>query len=173
MSEVASLKEVNSASVSTGRQNSFLGVHAVNVYVRDQDQSIRFFVDQLGFNLAFDGRLQSGDRWVAVAPPDGTTVLALIVPKADSQQISGALGLAVLSTIAANQTKGRVAAHHGATASLISGYHLAFLVAAGATLAAILLALWLLTPHSERPEPQLADEPTPALATFELEHQAA
>jgi serine phosphatase RsbU (regulator of sigma subunit) len=69
-----------------GRQDPFLGIHAVNVYVRDQDQSLKFFVEKLGFNLAFDGLLQSGDRWVAVAPPDGTTVLALIVPKGDSEQ---------------------------------------------------------------------------------------
>src|SRR5215831_19196804 len=69
-----------------GPQAAFLGVHGINVYVRDQDQSIKFFVDKLGFNLAFDGRLQSGDRWVAVAPPDGSTVLALIVPKGGSQQ---------------------------------------------------------------------------------------
>src|SRR5215470_5333421 len=68
------------------QQNPFLSVHAVNVYVRNQDQSIRFFVEQLGFNLAFDGWLQTGDRWVAVAPPDGTTVLALVEPKADSEQ---------------------------------------------------------------------------------------
>ena len=74
------------ASAPPGRQNPFLGVHAVNVYVRNQDQSIRFFVEKLGFTLAFDGRLQAGERWVAVAPPDGTTVLALIVPKADFQQ---------------------------------------------------------------------------------------
>jgi serine phosphatase RsbU (regulator of sigma subunit) len=86
LGDVASPKKIDSLSISPGRQNPFLGVHAVNVYVRDQDQSIRFFVDQLGFNLAFDGRLQSGDRWVAVAPPDGTTVLALIVPKGDSDQ---------------------------------------------------------------------------------------
>ena len=69
-----------------GRQNPFLGLHAVNVYVRNQDQSIEFFVDKLGFNLAFDGQLQSGERWVAVSPPDGTTVLALIVPKGDYEQ---------------------------------------------------------------------------------------
>src|SRR5215472_10848909 len=69
------------------RQAPFLGVHAVNVYVRNQDESIRFFVEQLGFNLAFDGRLQSGDRWVAVAPPDGSAVLALVEPKADSEQL--------------------------------------------------------------------------------------
>src|SRR5579872_6598304 len=68
------------------RRHLFLGLHAVNVFVRDQDRSIRFYVDQLGFHLAFDGRLQSGDRWVAVAPPDGTAVLSLIAPSPDSQQ---------------------------------------------------------------------------------------
>jgi len=64
----------------------FLGIHAIKVFVRDQDQSLRFFVDQLGFNLAFDARLQSGDRWVAVAPPDGTAVLTLVAPPPDSRQ---------------------------------------------------------------------------------------
>jgi serine phosphatase RsbU (regulator of sigma subunit) len=62
------------------RKNSYLRVHAVNVYVRDQDRSLRFYLDQLGFNLAFDVRLQSGQRWVGVSPPDGTAVLTLIAP---------------------------------------------------------------------------------------------
>jgi len=31
-----------------------LRVHAVNIYVRDQDLSLRFYMDQLGFDLAFD-----------------------------------------------------------------------------------------------------------------------
>jgi serine phosphatase RsbU (regulator of sigma subunit) len=61
-----------------------LRIHAVNIYVRDQDESVRFFVEQLGFGLAFDAILQSGERWVAVAPPDGTAVLALVAPKPDS-----------------------------------------------------------------------------------------
>ena len=63
-----------------------LRVHAVNVYVRDQDAALRFYIDRLGFVLAFDARLQSGDRWVAVAPPDGTAVLALVQPKPDSPE---------------------------------------------------------------------------------------
>jgi serine phosphatase RsbU (regulator of sigma subunit)/catechol 2,3-dioxygenase-like lactoylglutathione lyase family enzyme len=58
-----------------------LRVHAVNVYVRDQDRSLRFYVDQLGFNLAFDAKFGSGGRWVAVSPPDGSAVLMLIAPK--------------------------------------------------------------------------------------------
>ena len=46
---------------------------------------MRFYVDQLGFRLVADTVLQSGERWLAVAPPDGETVLALISPKPDSK----------------------------------------------------------------------------------------
>jgi serine phosphatase RsbU (regulator of sigma subunit)/catechol 2,3-dioxygenase-like lactoylglutathione lyase family enzyme len=56
-------------------------MHCVNVYVRDQERSLRFYLDQLGFHLAFDTRLQTGERWVAVAPPDGTAILVLVEAK--------------------------------------------------------------------------------------------
>jgi len=77
--------ESNRSSERSDRHSPYLGVHAINIFVRDQDQSLRFYVDQLGFDLAFDVRLQSGDRWVAVAPPDGSALLALIVPKLESR----------------------------------------------------------------------------------------
>ncbi len=64
----------------------YLRIHAVNIYVRDQDRSLRFYVDQLGFNLAFDARMGSAGRWVAVSPPDGSTVLMLIAPKPGTQE---------------------------------------------------------------------------------------
>jgi len=63
-----------------------LGVHAVHIFVRDQEQSLRFYVDQLGFDIAFDAELQSGVRWVAVAPPDGGALLALIAPSPESRE---------------------------------------------------------------------------------------
>jgi serine phosphatase RsbU (regulator of sigma subunit) len=68
------------------RQDPHLRIHAVNIFVRDQDRSLRFYLDQLGFHLAFDTRLQSGQRWVAVAPPDGSAVLALIAPDPHSKE---------------------------------------------------------------------------------------
>src|SRR5262250_2887155 len=64
----------------------FLSIHAVRVYVRNVDRSLRFYVDQLGFRLVIDTRLQSGERWVAVSPPDGTAILALVVPAARSAE---------------------------------------------------------------------------------------
>src|SRR6266446_1840629 len=60
---------------------SFLSIHSVRIFVRDLDRSLRFYLDQLGFRLVIDAHLQSGERWVAVSPPDGTTILALVVPR--------------------------------------------------------------------------------------------
>src|SRR5436853_4202571 len=57
-----------------------------------------------------------------------------------SQQISGAFGLAVLSTIAANHTKGLLADHHGVTSPLIGCYPLALLARAGAIATGMALA---------------------------------
>src|SRR5262245_57244842 len=61
--------------------DSFLSIHAVRVHVRNLDRSLKFYVETLGFRLVIDTKLQSGERWVAVSPPDGTTILALIAPK--------------------------------------------------------------------------------------------
>ena len=64
----------------------YVRVHAVNVYVRDQERSLRFYLDKLGFRIAFDARIGSSQRMVAVAPPDGTAVLALVQPEPESPQ---------------------------------------------------------------------------------------
>jgi len=68
------------------RQDPYLRVLCVNVYVRDQDRSLRFYVDQLKFRLVVDQSYESGDRWIAVAPPDGATILALYTPKTGSKE---------------------------------------------------------------------------------------
>ena len=47
---------------------------------------MEFYLDQLGFSLAFDHQPQSGVRWVGVTPPDGDTVIVLVAPKADSDE---------------------------------------------------------------------------------------
>jgi EmrB/QacA subfamily drug resistance transporter len=81
-----------------------------------------------------------------------------------SQQLSGALGLAVLGTIATNRTQALVDSGHPLTGSLISGYHLAFTIGAVSILTGALLALVLL-----RPRPT----PAPELATDSLVSQGA
>jgi len=67
---------------AAGLQDSlgYLRLQAVLVFVRDQERSLRFYVDTLGFKVAYDVRLESGRRWVTVAAPDGGAVLSLIAP---------------------------------------------------------------------------------------------
>ncbi len=71
---------------SSDERRPHLGVHAINIYVRDQARSLQFYRDQLGFDLAFDAELPSGARWIAVAPPDGSALLSLIEPKPESRE---------------------------------------------------------------------------------------
>ncbi len=92
-----------------------------------------------------------------------------------SQQVAGALGLAVLGTIATNHSKDLLAQHHTAADSLIGGYHLAFAIGVVAVIAAITTAVTLLrTPRSEEADEfaetvaLVADEPA-----MPFERQAA
>jgi MFS family permease len=78
-----------------------------------------------------------------------------------SQQISGALGLAVLGTIATSHTKSLLASGHVATASLVSGYHVAFLVGAICVAVGIGLALVLLAPGRMRTASAADQAPSP------------
>jgi serine phosphatase RsbU (regulator of sigma subunit)/catechol 2,3-dioxygenase-like lactoylglutathione lyase family enzyme len=81
----AARQEQETARFRVDPAHPFLGIHAVNIYVRDQEQSLRFYVDQLGFDIVFDAHLPNGARWLAVAPPDGSTVLALTAPPPESR----------------------------------------------------------------------------------------
>ena len=66
------------------REGPYLRLLCINIFVRDQNRSMRFFVDQLGFSLVLDENYESGGRGVAVAPPDGSTVLALVSTRKNS-----------------------------------------------------------------------------------------
>ena len=82
----ASLSAPPVSSLRLDRQDPYLRVLCINIFVRDQDRSLRFYVDQLGFGLVMDESYESAGRWVAVAPPDGSTVLALVTPKRNSEE---------------------------------------------------------------------------------------
>jgi EmrB/QacA subfamily drug resistance transporter len=64
-----------------------------------------------------------------------------------TQQVGGALGLAVLATLSATQTSSVAAHGQSAADSLTSGYHTAFAIGAGLVIAAIVLAAVLLRPE--------------------------
>lgn len=81
MEHSSSRGDTEGAGVRLNTHEQYLRLHCVNIYVRNQDRSLQFYLEQLGFHVAFDTRLQNGERWVAVAPPDGSAILSLVVPK--------------------------------------------------------------------------------------------
>ncbi|HEV2667459.1 MAG TPA: SpoIIE family protein phosphatase [Blastocatellia bacterium] len=68
------------------RQAPYLRIFFSTVFVRDQDRSLQFYLDQLGFSLLVDNRFEGGGRWVAVGPPDGSAILALVTPAPGSEE---------------------------------------------------------------------------------------
>jgi EmrB/QacA subfamily drug resistance transporter len=74
-----------------------------------------------------------------------------------SVQVGGAIGLAVLATLATERTDGLLADGESNAAALNSGYHLAYLVGAVLVVAAIAVAIWVLQPEP-RPEEESEHE---------------
>jgi serine phosphatase RsbU (regulator of sigma subunit)/uncharacterized glyoxalase superfamily protein PhnB len=75
-----------------GRDEPYLCIQDVMVFVRDLETSLRFYVDKLGFELIADRRLLPPDDvvsghplggWIEVAPPDGSANLTLVAPTPD------------------------------------------------------------------------------------------
>jgi serine phosphatase RsbU (regulator of sigma subunit) len=70
------------------RTDPYLRLGAVKVFVRNQDRSLRFYLDQLGFRAGSDTCLPSGDRLLIVSPPDGTASLSLVAPQPGSEEVN-------------------------------------------------------------------------------------
>ena len=66
-------------------RDPYLCLHFVIIFVRDQERSLRFFVDKLGFRVAVDHTFDDGNRWIEVAPPDGTAQLGIALPLPGSE----------------------------------------------------------------------------------------
>lgn len=76
------------SAVRLDRQDPYLRLQSVTIFVRNLDRSLDFYVKQLGFQLVFDARSQEfiGRHFVTVAPPDGQANLTLVAPERDSEQ---------------------------------------------------------------------------------------
>jgi MFS family permease len=95
-----------------------------------------------------------------------------------SQQVAGALGLAVLGTIATNHTKALQTQGHTLASSLISGYHLAFALGAASIAVGIVTALAVLRTRDlpAAAHPAADSEPAGYITGGpepQIEHQAA
>ena len=53
-------------------------VGVVGVPVTDQDRALEFYGGTLGFETRMDFPMPGGGRWITVAPPGATTMIALI-----------------------------------------------------------------------------------------------
>jgi serine phosphatase RsbU (regulator of sigma subunit)/catechol 2,3-dioxygenase-like lactoylglutathione lyase family enzyme len=66
-----------------------LRIQTFSVFVSDVERSLSFYRDQLGFTIAFDVSIEPGHRWVAVAPPNGDTILSINRPRGDQDAQPG------------------------------------------------------------------------------------
>src|SRR5260370_7803190 len=80
MSTSAPQNRLDEHAIRLDGHNPYLRVLCVNVFVRDQAKSLRFYVDQLGFNLAVDKSYESAPPCPPFAPPDCNTSLPLLPP---------------------------------------------------------------------------------------------
>ena len=80
-----------------------------------------------------------------------------------SVQVGGAIGLAVLATLATERTEAQLAVGEPAASALNSGYHLAYVIGAGLVLVAIAVAVSALrSPVLEEPAETVTTLPEPA-----------
>ncbi|GAA2106164.1 DHA2 family efflux MFS transporter permease subunit [Actinomadura alba] len=86
-----------------------------------------------------------------------------------TQQVGGALGVAVLSTLAATRTEDLLADGHGTASALTGGYHLAFGIGAGLAVAGFVLAATVLRQPGASAGPQAPE----AAATEETTREPA
>ena len=86
-----------------------------------------------------------------------------------TQQVGGALGLAVLATLSTSRSNHLLADGESAASALTGGYHLAFAIGAGLVVAAIVVAALVL--RSERVA--LQEAPAVETATEELAYREA
>jgi MFS family permease len=83
-----------------------------------------------------------------------------------TMQVGGALGLAVLATLSATHSKSLISTGQDTASALTSGYHLAFVIAAGLVVAAVLVALTVLQPERHADEAAAEAEPVRAQPAY-------
>jgi predicted enzyme related to lactoylglutathione lyase len=66
------------------RTTSISQIRTIAISATDQERSVAFYTDVLGFEKTLDAPFGPGQRWIEVSPPGGGTTLA-IPPLGDSQ----------------------------------------------------------------------------------------
>jgi catechol 2,3-dioxygenase-like lactoylglutathione lyase family enzyme len=58
-------------------------IRTVAIPAADQDRSVAFFVDRLGFEKRMDAELAEGFRWIEVAPPGSDVSVAIVAASSE------------------------------------------------------------------------------------------
>ncbi len=114
----------------------------------------------IGFNPVFLAAMSD------VAPEESGLASGVVNT---SFMMGGALGLAVLASLAARRTDSLSASGHGNLAALTGGYHVAFLLAALFSIGAAVIGATLLRVGQQAPAHGGAGEASPAVATAEAD----
>ena len=65
------------------------GVKIVSIPVSDQDVSLKFYTEKMGFKVATDQHFGTGQRWIELLIPGSETTLALFTPEGHENRIGG------------------------------------------------------------------------------------
>ena len=87
------------------------GIKFVSVPVKDQDVSLKFFTEKLGFKVATDQPFNEKQRWIELLIPGAETGLVLFTPEGHEKRIGGFQPLSfitddVIATARSMKTKG-------------------------------------------------------------------
>ena len=78
---------VNRSVLRLDGADPYLCLHFVIIYVRNLDRSLRFYLDKLRFRLVVDHRFENGQRWIEVAPADGSANIGItLLPSEDDAE---------------------------------------------------------------------------------------
>ena len=79
-------------------------LNTVSLYVRDQERSLRFYVDALGFEVRTDAEMGPGARWLEVAPVGAQT--SFVLADAATFEKEDAVGKSADVTLTADDVHG-------------------------------------------------------------------
>lgn len=87
------------------------GIKLASIPVRDQEVSLRFYTEKLGFKVATDQPFDEKQRWIELRIPSAETSLTLFTPPGHEDRIGGFQPLTfwcddVFATVKSLQAKG-------------------------------------------------------------------
>jgi catechol 2,3-dioxygenase-like lactoylglutathione lyase family enzyme len=77
-------------SVGISKERKMIrGIKIVSIPVRDQDVSLKFYTEKMGFKVATDQPMGNGQRWIELLIPGSDSSLALFTPPGHEDRIGG------------------------------------------------------------------------------------